>query len=174
MSRAALPSPAGWRPMDAEDLPAVMALSERMHPTFHEGEAMFMDRLGLFPEGSLVLDRADGALAAYAIAYPVRRFAPPPLDTVLGTLPADADALYIHDVAVAPEWRGHGLAEPAIRRLLTLAEPFGAAVLVSVYGTWPFWARFGFARVDDPALAPKLAGYGEGAVFMLRESMKEG
>lgn len=168
------PSAADWRLMRAEDIPALMALSERVHPTFYEGEAMFADRLALFPQGCLVLPLADGTLAAYAIAYPVRRFAPPPLDTVLGRLPADADALYVHDVAVAPEWRGRRLAEPAVERLLLLAEPYGAAVLVSVYGTPPFWARFGFRPVDDPALGHKLASYGEEAVFMLRETGDQG
>lgn len=173
MSEPAAPSPAGWRRMAAGDIPALMTLSERVHPTFYEGEAMFADRLALFPQGSLVLPGPDGALAAYAIGYPVRRFAPPPLDTVLGSLPAGADALYVHDVAVAPEWRGRKLAEPAIDRLLSLAEPFGAAVLVSVYGTGPFWSRFGFRSVEDPALRAKLASYGEDAVFMLREQVKE-
>ena len=164
------PTAAGWRPMEAGDIPALMALSATVHPTFFEGEAMFLDRLALFPEGSLVLPLWDGSLAAYALGYPVRRFAPPPLDTVLGQLPPDADALYIHDVAVDPRWRGRKLAEPAVARLLALAEPYGAAVLVSVYGTPPFWSRFGFRAVDDPALRSKLASYGEDAVFMLRET----
>ncbi len=150
-----------------------MALSERVHPTFYEGEAMFADRLALFPQGCLVLPLADGSLAAYAIAYPVKRFSPPPLDTVLGRLADDADALYIHDVAVAPEWRGRKLADAAIERLLGLAEAFDAAVLVSVYGTPPFWKRFGFGPVEDAALQSKLASYGDDAVFMLRESVKE-
>ncbi|RIY00302.1 GNAT family N-acetyltransferase [Aureimonas flava] len=160
--------------MAAGDAPAVVALADRVHPTFHEDAAVFVDRQRLFPAGSLVLPGPAGTLAAYAVAYPVRRFAPPPLDTVLGALPPDADALYIHDVALAPEWRGRGLAEPAIRRLLAAAAPLGAATLVSVYGTWPFWARFGFRRVDDPALAPKLASYGADAVFMLRETTEGG
>ncbi|WP_279481982.1 GNAT family N-acetyltransferase [Aureimonas sp. SK2] len=164
------PEAADWRRMEPGDVPALMALSAIVHPDFYEGEAMFRDRLALFPEGSLVLPLTDGSLAAYAIAYPVRRFAPPPLDTVLGRLPADADALYIHDVAVASEWRGRKLAEPAVERLLALAEPLGATVLVSVYGTPPFWMRFGFRPVDDPALRDKLASYGEEAVFMLRET----
>lgn len=174
MSAAGAPVAADWRGMAPGDTAAVVALADRVHPTFHEDEAVFRDRLALFPDGSLVLPAPGGGLAAYCIAYPVRRFAPPPLDTMLGRLPEDADALYIHDVAVAPEWRGRGLAEPAIARLLALAEPFGTAVLVSVYGTPPFWARHGFRPVEDAALAPKLASYGEDAVFMLRESVKEG
>ncbi|WP_416357953.1 GNAT family N-acetyltransferase [Aureimonas phyllosphaerae] len=174
MSAAGAPASADWRGMVPSDTAAVVALADRVHPTFHEDEAVFRDRLSLFPDGSLVLAAPGGGLAAYAIAYPVRRFAPPPLDTVLGRLPEGADALYIHDVAVAPEWRGRGLAEPAIARLLALAEPFGAAVLVSVYGTPPFWARHGFRPVEDEALTSKLASYGEDAVFMLRETMKEG
>lgn len=164
--------PASWRPMTAADLPAVMAIADRVHPDFPEGEATILDRLALFPQGCLVLAAQNPpdptGIGGYAIAYPAMLFAPPPLDTVLGELPAQADALYIHDVALLPDWRGGGRSDAGIRRLLDLAEPYPAAMLVSVYGTAPFWSRYGFAAAADPRLGTKLRSYGEGAVFMVR------
>ncbi len=160
-----------WRPMSTEDVDAVMGLSGVVHPGFYERPEMFLDRLQLFPEGSLVAE-APGArfgIAGYAIAYPAPTAAPPPLDTVLGRLPADADALYIHDVALDPAFRGRGLSEGAVRRLVDLAEArFAAATLISIYGTPPFWRRFGFEPRPDLIDPEKLASYGTQAVFMLR------
>ena len=160
-------SGAAWRAMAPEDIPAAAALADRVHPAFFEDPAVFADRLALFPAGSLVLV-AGGALGGYALAYPCASFRPPPLDTVLGRLAPDADVLYIHDVALAPERRGAGLAVPGIERLLALAAPFGRAELVSVYGTAPFWGRFGFR--DETARVPpgRLAPYGADARYMAR------
>ncbi|WP_062206874.1 hypothetical protein [Aureimonas sp. AU12] len=165
--------PASWRAMTVADLPAVMAIADRVHPAFPEGEATILDRLALFPQGCLVLEAVGrsgpSGIGGYAIAYPAPLFAPPPLDTVLGTLPALADSLYVHDVALLPDWRGGGRSDAGIRLLLDLADAFPAAMLVSVYGTAPFWGRYGFVPNADPRLGDKLATYGEGAVFMVRE-----
>lgn len=161
------PGPDAWRRAVRADVPALMRLAERVHPTFFEGAATFHDRLALYPEGLIVLPAGAGRLAGYAIGHPARLFQPPPLDTVLGALPAGADGFYIHDVALDPDVRGAGLAAPAIRHLLRAAGP-RPAMLVSVYGTAPFWRRFGFREVEDPKLNVKLRSYGEGAVFMLR------
>lgn len=163
----------GWRAMTPDDVSSVAALSDRVHPAFFEQPAVFADRIALFPEGSLVLADAR-TVAGYAIAYPISSLRPPPLDTVLGSLPADADVLYVHDVAIAPEWRGRNLAARGILQLLGIGQPLGPArrfartELVSVYGTAPFWARFGF-RVERAArLETVLAAYGADAVYMAR------
>ncbi|WAJ28845.1 GNAT family N-acetyltransferase [Antarcticirhabdus aurantiaca] len=160
-----------WRRMRRNDVPAVDGLGGVVHPAFYERPEVFLDRLALFPEGALVCDAPDAAfgIAGYAIAYPAPLAAPPPLDTVLGRLPADADALYIHDVAVDPAFRGRGLSEGAVWRLVDLAEArFAAATLISIYGTPPFWRRFGFEQRPDLIDPEKLASYGGEAVFMLR------
>ncbi len=166
-----------WRPMRPEDVPAVIDLAAVVHPTFPERPAVFLDRIALCPEGALVADRPDvrAGLAAYALAHPASRHAPPRLDTVLGRLPADADALHVHDLAVDPACRGRGLAEAAVRRLLRLADArFAAATLVSVHGTPPFWERFGFRPRPDLLAPGRLATYGTDAVFMLRERPSAG
>lgn len=167
MKATAMTDDATWRPMAADDLPAVLDVSVRVHPGFPEGEAMFRNRLALFPAGCLVLEEA-GAIAGYAVSHPIRRYRPPPLDVLLDALPADADDYYVHDVALLPRARGGGQARAGIERVLDVAAAYPTASLVSVYGTAPFWQRFGFAPVSDRDMREKLTPYGEGAVYMLR------
>ena len=165
---------AAWRPMRPADLAAVLALADRVHPDLPEDPAIFAERLALCPEGCLVLDTgkpdAAGDIAGYTLAHPIRHLDPPPLNTLLGAIPPAADAFYIHDVAVAPQMRGQGLAGPAVAALLAPASRFPRACLVSVYGTVPFWERFGFVDASDTLPPGKLAGYGADARFMLRPS----
>ena len=46
------------------------------------------------------------------------------------------------------------------------------AYLVAVNESMPFWQRFGFRPVDDPALAEKLRGYWT-ASYMVRANAPE-
>ena len=43
-------------------------------------------------------------------------------------------------------------------------------MLVSVYGTAPFWARHGFRAEGGEATAAKLDAYGPTAVYMVRRT----
>ncbi len=158
-----------WRAMTTGDVADVMAVADIVHPTFPEGAHVYHDRLALFPEGCLVAALPDGRIVGYALAYPAPLGAPPPLDTMLGALLPEADALYIHDVAILPDWRGQRLADAAVAHVLSLAD--GAVMpvmLVSVYGTAPYWGRFGFAPPSLALEPAKLATYGQGAVYMIR------
>ncbi len=158
---------AAWRDMRAGDLPAVMRLANRIHPGLPEGEAIFSERLRLFPQGCRVLAVGDETLG-YAIAHPIRYPHPPSLDTLLGTLAPVSDAFYIHDVAIAPPMRGQGHAEAAVSELLAIAGGYLRACLISVYGTVPFWRRFGFVDAQDGPPPEKLSAYGTDARFMVR------
>ena len=158
-----------WRTMQEADLRGVMVLAERVHPDLPEDEAVFAERIALYPAGCLVL--SDGnAIEGYALAHPIRRFEPPPLNTLIGELPAETDEFYIHDFVLAPERRGEGHARAGIARLLSLAQPFATSALISVYGTTVFWSRFGFAATAGPEIDRKLAPYGPGAVYMRRDN----
>lgn len=158
--------------MTPDDITSVLKVAEIIHPDLPEGEAMIADRLKLFPEGCLVLER-DGDIGGYAISHPIRHHQPPELDSLLGEMPVEADQFYIHDLAVLPGFRGCGLAKECIDRLLGLAvrKGFASACLVSVYGTSSFWGRFGFVvEVVGGELREKLRWYGEDAVFMVRKN----
>ena len=178
-----------WQPLTPDDIKAVVRISDVIHSALPEGEHVFAERLKLFPEGCLALAKVktetgyacdgDGRreLCGYAISHPIHPRQPPALDAVLGgvMLPPDAGQYYIHDFCVLPEFRGQGLAEQGIRRLLSAVDsdterfPDGAC-LVSVYDTVSFWARYGFAppAIIEPALAAKVRGYGEDAMYLER------
>jgi ribosomal protein S18 acetylase RimI-like enzyme len=155
-----------WRAMTGADLAAVAQLEAACHaPLPPEGEALFAERLALFPAGCLAAE--DGAgLAGYAVAHPWRQGSAPALGERLGALPAAPDVLHLHDLALAPRARGRGLVPEAVARLVALARAEGLArlSLVAVHGTAPLWTRQGFRAVGAAA-----GGYGE-AVYMLREA----
>jgi GNAT superfamily N-acetyltransferase len=165
----ALTGPDGWRPMLASDLDAVKALSDRLHPGLVERREVFADRLAVFPTGCLVLV-AGGAIAGYGVSHPAKWGDPPHLDRLLGSLRPDVDSYYIHDVALAPEQRGTGRAAAGVSLLLAVAEAFPTTALVSVYGTAPFWARFGFVDVTATMPPGRLAPYGDDARYMSRQN----
>ena len=157
-----------WRPMTSADLPGVAELADRIHPSLPEDVAIFADRLRLYPQGCLVLADAEGGCLGYAVGHPWTKGPPPKLDTPLGALPQPADCFYIHDVAVAPEARGHGLAAGAVEQLLEQADAYRCAALVSVHATTPFWSRFGFAEAGGGLAPGALASYGGDARYMVR------
>lgn len=164
-----------WRPMRREHLASVLALANAVHEGLPESEAVFAERLRLFPRGCLVLagdETIDGyAVDGYAVSHPIRRFEPPALNTMLGTLPAGADDYYIHDVVVAPSRRGDGHAAKGVNRLLDIAGGYETASLISVYGTAGFWSRFGFVAASE-CMKNKLLAYGADALYMIRRAGK--
>lgn len=159
-----------WRPARASDLAAISAIAERIHPDLFERTEVLAEKMRLCPGGCRVLAAAE-AIVGYGLAHPWKQHRIPPLDGFLGSLPDDADCLYVHDVAVLPDARG-GVARAYIATIeqLARASRIAALALVSVYDTLPLWQRFGFRPVTtDAELRAKLASYGEGATYMLRD-----
>ncbi|WP_458096664.1 GNAT family N-acetyltransferase [Roseomonas sp. WA12] len=144
------------------DLPAVLAIAAVVHPGHPESQAVLTERLALFPAGCLVLEGADGPIG-YAIAHPWTRGRAVPLDSLLGTLPATPEAIYLHDVALLPAARGAGAGAEAVRRLAALAQG-RPLVLVALGGTEGFWRAQGFVALPEPATGD----YGPGALRMER------
>ncbi|KAF1044070.1 MAG: hypothetical protein GAK38_03689 [Xylophilus sp.] len=111
-----------------------------------------------------------GALHAYLAAYPSVPGAVTPLHGAFS--PArDAGTLYLHDLAVHPDHAGRGLGQALVAALLAQARDGGVrqAALVAVEGAAAFWERQGFAAqpAADAAMRAALAGYGEGALYMV-------
>ena len=104
------------------------------------------------------------------MAYPWTENAAPALNTLIAAIPADASAMYLHDLALDPAVRGGGWSRPIIERLARDARAAGwpALTLVAVNGAAPFWERHGFIVVQAPGMAEKLAGYGPDARYMRR------
>ncbi|MDY8107943.1 GNAT family N-acetyltransferase [Fulvimarina sp. 2208YS6-2-32] len=159
---------AEWRLMRRGDLDAVLRIADLVHPALPEPPEVFANRLALWPAGTLVLE--DGAgIAGYAIGHPIRFPEPPALGAVMDRLAPDADAFYVHDVAIVPEMRGRSLAGAALGQLLASASGLRRACLVSVYGTAAFWSRFGFEDAGHLVRPEKLHSFGEGARFMVSQ-----
>jgi len=158
-----------WRPMTTEDLDGVCAVAAVGFPYHFEDRDCFADRLALHPQGCRVLTD-DLGVVGYLIAYPSRQGSVPPLNSRLTALSADADILYLHDLALRPEARGEGHARVAIEALIDEAKTDGwpAIALVAVNDAQAFWARHGFAVDASPDLRQKLASYGADAVYMVR------
>ncbi len=86
--------------------------------------------------------------------------------------PADADTLYIHDLALLPSAFGGGHARIIIDRLTKAARDAGFArlALVAVNASTPFWATRGFApAAESDVMRAKLATYGDDARYMARK-----
>jgi GNAT superfamily N-acetyltransferase len=167
-------SAAIWRQLSVDDIPDLVKVADEVHPELPECADVFTERCRLFPQGCLALVVADGSehggeLCGYAISHPIRRNHPPRLDSLLGTIGPEADQYYIHDLAILPSQRGKGAAAEGVGRLLQVAARFPTTCLISVYGTWPFWTRFGFAAEPvDADLSQKLREYGDDATFLTR------
>ncbi|MDY6923778.1 MAG: GNAT family N-acetyltransferase [Pseudomonadota bacterium] len=159
-----------WRPMRAGDLDAVAAVAGLGFPDHFEGRDCFENRLALNPGGCFVLAGADEAVKGYLVAYPWREGDAPALNTLIETIPADADVLYLHDLALHPNARGGGWTAPVIEQLARSAKTAGwpAIALVAVNDAAPFWERRGFTVVETADMAAKLSGYGPDARYMIR------
>ncbi|SUE44585.1 GNAT family N-acetyltransferase [Roseomonas gilardii] len=166
---------ARWRAMEAADLAAVGRVAAHVHPDYPEDEAVFAERLSLCPEGCLVLARPLGDPlgdpCGYVVAHPWRLGQPPALNSLIGALPAAADTLYVHDIALLPACRGGGAAGRVLERLEKLARRQGlpSLSLVAVGGSPGFWLRRGFRERADEALREKLRSYGDAARYMVKD-----
>jgi GNAT superfamily N-acetyltransferase len=159
-----------WRSMTPADLDAVADIALVAFPDHFEGRDCFENRLALYPEGCFVLAEGEGTPRGYLVAYPWAADSAPALNTLIGSIPAGAAVLYLHDLALHPEVRGGGWTRAIVERLADQARAAGwpALALVAVNDAAPFWERRGFTVVDTPAMADRLAGYGPDARYMTR------
>lgn len=153
--------------MREADLAAVGAVAAAVHPALPEDQHVFAERLALHPAGCRLLARS-GEAAGYAISHPWRFGTFPALNSLIGAIPADADAYYIHDLALLPSARGAGAAGAVVADIKAHAAGLGLSrlSLVAVGGSAGFWQGQGFAAVDRPDAGRKLAAYGPGACLM--------
>jgi ribosomal protein S18 acetylase RimI-like enzyme len=163
-----------WRLAAASDLAAISAIAARLHPDLPESPAVLAEKMRLYPGGCRVLVAGD-RIVGYGLAHPWMQRRIPPLDSRLGQLPRDPDCIYVHDLAVLPGFRG-GIARDYVATTAELAcgSNMPALALVSVYATQTLWQRYGFRPVAaDAELRAKLASYGDGATYMLRDLTAE-
>ncbi|KAB8124175.1 GNAT family N-acetyltransferase [Komagataeibacter medellinensis] len=158
-----------WRPMDAGDLKAVVALAGQLHPGCPERTDVLDERRRLCPEGCLILPDAQGKAGGYMLSHPWRMATPPALDTYLHHLPARPDCWYLHDIAILPALRGRGATHAALQIMtrLACARALRWLALVATEGAGPVWAHLGFT--PTPGIPPAItATYGADACPMRR------
>ena len=159
-------------PLLARDMPAVMRIQAQCYSAIvPESLASMAAKRHAAPHTCHAAWHAD-ALVGYLLSLPVRGLALPPLDSPDCVLAADADALYLHDLALAPAARGSGAGRALVARALAVGAQAGLkrALLVAIQGSAPYWARHGFETVEPPhaELRAKLASYGADAQLMQR------
>ncbi len=157
-----------WRALTCADIPDVVEIAAIAHPDYPEEAWVIANRLGLFEAGCMLAER-DETAAGYMLSHPWRRGNPVALNYEIDGIPADADCLYIHDLALTPESRGTGAAQLAVSCAADIAGAHGFEhlAIVALPGAIPFWRRQGFEphALDSADLERK---YGRGALYMER------
>jgi ribosomal protein S18 acetylase RimI-like enzyme len=140
------PLPGGWvlRPRQREDLPAVVALMERVYIEPHAPEAVWpeetlLEHLEHFPEGQFSILDDQGRLVADATSMKVasekalrpHRWSGITAAGSLATHDPDGDAFYGVDLAVDPAFRGRGLARHLYAARIALAMAQGCRRFVA-------------------------------------------
>ncbi|MFZ6654651.1 GNAT family N-acetyltransferase [Undibacterium sp. TJN19] len=157
------------RLMQQADLTAVFHIQSLAYvPTMVEAMHLLAARLDSAPETVWVAER-DGEILAYLMAYPCARDQLSALGQTF-QVAKNAEALYLHDLAVHPKMAGQGLAQSMVSHALDYARQQGLlqVLLVSVQSTGTFWQRLGFVEQAhlEPAQLAKLASYAGPAHFM--------
>lgn len=157
------------RPMGEDQLAAVLAVQAACYPpAMQEPAAVVLARLRTAPATTLVA--CDGAaVCAYLFAYPSLLGRVTALDAPF-TPAANPDTLYLHDLAVAPQALGRGLARRLVQQLLDAAAGQGLrnAALVSVQDTRRFWEGLGFEVDTARPPCAGLATYPGSALYMTK------
>lgn len=159
------------RDMRADDLDAVLAIQLACYGAgFVEDGELIARRLAASPHTGWVAEHG-GAVRAYLAAYPSQRGKLTPLHGDFEVAP-DADALYLHDLAVHPEASGLGLGPRLVRHAWAHALRAGwrHSTLVSVQASVGFWERQGYAATvpADDAQQARLATYPGHSAYMAR------
>ncbi len=158
-----------WRAMSGYDVATIHAIAAVVHPGFFETPQVLAERQRLYPTGAHLLEVNDRPVG-YVLSHPWRLGTLPALNSLLGTIPADADTYYVHDLALLPLARGIGAAAHIVKALSKHAKARGFTTmsLIAVNASQGFWETHGFAVEHLPALTQKLLSYEPSARFMVK------
>jgi GNAT superfamily N-acetyltransferase len=159
---------AEWRTARAVDLYDIQKIADEIHLDLRERSEVFKEKFNLFTHGCFVLIQC-GEVVGYGFSYPWLLKCIPRLNRFLGSLPRSPECLFIHDVVVLQQARGHGAAGVLIGLVARLAVDRGIPklALVSVYNTHSLWARFGFEIMPSAGMPDELKSYGDTAQYMI-------
>lgn len=160
--------------MAAADLPPVLDIQLACYGAdFVEAGPLILRRLACAPATAWVAER-EGQVCAYLTAYPSQRGKLTALHGDFEPAGANADTLYVHDLAVHPQAHGLRLGAALVAHAMAHSHTQGwrHAALVSVQDSVAFWRHRGFipAELADAAQRARLASYPGAAAYMLRSS----
>ncbi len=118
------------------------------------------------PKTCAVYLNHDNKILAYLLAHPWASETPPKLheDSPI----TNSSNLYLHDLALANEARGKGIAKELVKNLIDNAkiQGYSKILLVAVQNSTEFWAKFGFLDIPNVVICPS---YGNSAKLMALE-----
>ena len=146
------------RKLAASDLPAVLRIQRECY-CIGLRETADSVLVKLATSGTVCLGAWEGDhMYGYLLAHPSRIGEITELDGELRAIPADANCMYIHDLAVSGCARGKGIAQLLLAEVRMVAEnkDLNHFALVAVQKAEPFWVRWGFTIHHRIAYAPGL------------------
>ena len=159
------------RLINEADLSAIVAIQDSCYTdALFEDACLISRRLASQPQSCWLAENDTGEVLAYLFSYPSRNRQVAALGSDFCRY-ADADVLYLHDMAVSHNARGMRLA----LQLLAHAEQYAADLgfktlaLVAVQGSVPYWQKQGFdvLTLTEVGALQALASYtGQNAVYM--------
>ena len=155
------------RPIADGDWAAIESLESGEYSAdgLSEDPAALRSRADGSPATCFVLDAGD-RLAGYLLALPYPAARCPDLSRAELTTYRGTN-LHLHDLVVAPGFRGRGRGAGLVRTLTAAAQALGyrRISLVAVHGSTPFWAAQGFRAVPGVVVP---AHYGPDAAYLAR------
>lgn len=155
------------RSIHEDDWPAILKIQSAVYPDIEpESEAVLRSKTTLSHDTCVVISNSVGEILGYCLAHPWSD-SPAHLHTIY-TQYQRATHLYIHDLAIAPEYKGKQLGKTIYQFMCTKARQMNlqAIGLVSLQQALPFWSRLNFRMT---AMELCNVEYGDGAKFMQQE-----
>lgn len=117
-----------------------------------------------YSQGSSFVCVSDNKTVGYLISHLWNSEIPPKLDMKL-KFTGNFEHIFLHDVAVNPLYKGRGIGQALLKKLLDSVSLSGnkSIRLVAVQGADSFWDKHGFTAIKALPLSD---GYGENAVLM--------
>jgi len=137
------------RAMELSDLVSIERIQAEAYGNyFLESSDIIAQRFHASPATAWVAER-DGFVCAYLVGYLSNVGKINPLDATFTPL-ADANCLYLHDLALSKNAQGFGVAKQLIQvaTQYALERVVTALALLSVQNSKAFWQNIGFSEYD--------------------------
>jgi len=125
-----------------EDIPYVYNIAVDIWTTHKESQTIYENKFCSYPEGCYVYD--DDGIKGYIISHPYNISSPPKINTLLPKV--ENNCLFIHDIVIVSEYRGRGIGNEIIRKILD-NNPIVSLVACDDKAK-DFWTGYGF-KVDE-------------------------